>query len=151
MEKFEQYIKENIGKFNEGDLPYGDKELFNRKLYKRNNYFTMFSSVAAILIAGIFIYKMFSPYNNIIDYKQEMLDEASLVMQLAKKTSPFLEEETLLDINSILFEKSSFIEELPDELTIDEKVKILKEYYKAKTEGLKKLKIFLAQETLNNE
>ncbi|MEF9931057.1 MAG: hypothetical protein RSC28_07930 [Bacteroidales bacterium] len=168
MSDLEKYIKENSGLFNSGNLPEGHKERFMAKLKtpKHNNVLTlkystiigMCASVAAILIVT-FVLGDFSKQNekqnisviNANIYEQEMQHEKTDVIKLAKQMDTNVEEQALTMLDNITFEAIPLSEQLPNELSIEQKAKILKEYYKQKTEGIKKIKIFLAQEISNNE
>jgi hypothetical protein len=57
----------------------------------------------------------------------------------------FVEMENTMNI--ILYESIPLSEQLPDELSDEEKMEILREYYKEKSNALKSLRLLYAQET----
>ena len=137
MQNIENFIKNNIDSFNSGELNLGHKERFNKRIIsnKRKIIFGYISSIAAIGLISLIIW---DTYNNSIenkDYKLEMYNEASIIIELAKNTSEFLEKETINNVNDLINDSIPLEAQLPEELSKDEKAKILKEYYNSKTEG----------------
>ena len=126
---------------------------FNNKIRYNNKIrcFNYLISIAAIIILSFIVWDIYGNLNEHNDYKIEMYKEVSAIRELVKNSSPYFEEETLNTINEIANDSIPLEDQLPNELTEKEKSRILKEYYNSKTEGLRKIKIFLAQETITQE
>lgn len=161
MDQLEKYIKENINQFNDGPMPQGHKEMFKRKLKENNSknvhrigfariirYTTI--AVATIIIA--FIVKNISiiektKANDELNYAQIIKEQELEILNLTKDMDPNTFEEMESTMNIITYESIPLSEQLPDEMEDEEKIKILREYYKQKSEALKRLKLLYAEQT----
>ena len=156
MDNLEKYIQDNLEQFNSGELPQGHQERFMAKLgqvqkpgrimpLSRKAIFAAATAAAAIIIA---LFATLQPGNigqsysiGIQEMAQEMYTEESEILQM-------LPEDDLQMINSvksITQEAVPLTDLLPDELSPEKRAEILREYYKAKTAGLKKIKTLYAQ------
>lgn len=162
MENLEKYIQDNLEQFNSGEMPAGHQERFLAKLEAlqsqeqhqepkphrfpiRRTLFTASAAAAAIIIA---LFATLQPGNigqsysiGIQEMAQEMYTEEAEILQM-------LPEDDLQMINSvksITQEAVPLTDLLPDELSPEKRAEILREYYKAKTAGLKKIKTLYAQ------
>lgn len=162
MENLEKYIQDNIEQFNTGEMPAGHQERFIAKLQAlqskeqaqtskphrlpiRRILFTASAAAAAIIIA---LFATLQPGSIEESYSiavqelaQEMYTEEAELLQM-------LPEDDLQMINSvksITQEAIPLTDLLPDELSPEKRAEILREYYKAKTAGLKKIKTLYAQ------
>ncbi|MBQ2913355.1 MAG: hypothetical protein IJE52_06675 [Bacteroidales bacterium] len=162
MENLEKYIQDNLEQFNKGEMPAGHQERFLAKLEAlksqvqhkepkphhlpiRRILFAASAAAAAIIIA---LFAILQPGNigqsysiGIQEMAQEMYTEEAEILQM-------LPEDDLQMINSvksITQEAVPLTDLLPDELSPEKRAEILREYYKAKTAGLKKIKTLYAQ------
>ncbi len=162
MENLEKYIQDNLEQFNTGEMPAGHQERFLAKLEAlqsqeqhqepkphhlpiRRILFAASAAAAAIIIA---LFATLQPGNigqsysiGIQEMAQEMYTEEAEILQM-------LPEDDLQMINSvksITQEAVPLTDLLPDELSPEKRAEILREYYKAKTAGLKKIKTLYAQ------
>ena len=162
MENLEKYIQDNLEQFNTGEMPAGHQERFLAKLEAlqsqeqhqepkphrlpiRRTLFATSATAAAIIIA---LFATLQPGNigqsysiGIQEMAQEMYTEEAEILQM-------LPEDDLQMINSvksITQEAVPLTDLLPDELSPEKRAEILREYYKAKTAGLKKIKTLYAQ------
>ncbi len=161
MDELEKYIKDNIHKFNEGKMPQGHKEEFMNKINELENKkigiigfrrIIWYTSLAVAAIAIAFIIKNISINKSdsaieVINYAQILEQQEKEILSLTKEMDPetFVEMENTMNI--ILYESIPLSEQLPDELSDEEKMEILREYYKEKSNALKSLKLLYAQET----
>ena len=162
MENLEKYIQDNLEQFNKGEMPSGHQKRFLAKLEAlqsreqhqepkphhlpiRRILFAASAAAAAIIIA---LFATLQPGNigqsysiGIQEMAQEMYTEEAEILQM-------LPEDDLQMINSvksITQEAIPLTDLLPDELSPEKRAEILREYYKAKTAGLKKIKTLYAQ------
>lgn len=158
MENLEKYIQDNLEQFNIGEMPTGHQERFTAKLEAlqtqepkphhlpiRRILFAASAAAAAIIIALFTTLQpgsIESSYSiTVQELAQEMYTEEAEILQM-------LPEDDLQMINSvksITQEAIPLTDLLPDELSPEKRAEILREYYKAKTAGLKKIKTLYAQ------
>lgn len=158
MENLEKYIQDNLEQFNKGEMPAGHQERFTAKLEAlqtqepkphhlpiRRILFAASAAAAAIIIALFTALQpgsIESSYSiTVQELAQEMYTEEAEILQM-------LPEDDLQMINSvksITQEAVPLTDLLPDELSPEKRAEILREYYKAKTAGLKKIKTLYAQ------
>ena len=160
MENLEKYIQNNLGQFNTGEMPVGHQERFMEKLktaqgaperkaprlFSRRSLFAAAGAAAAIIIA--FFLTPGSTTSTEEEYSieiqemaQEMyMEEADILKMLGGK-----DQNIINSIKSITEEAIPLSEQLPAELSQEKRAEILREYYKAKTAGLKKIKTLYAQ------
>lgn len=173
MKDLEQYIKENKELFNDGELPMGHHTRFHLKLQeqkptkKQKTVTLTYKTATAIIlsVAALFIItfilgdlskkesaKTISVTIMSPDiYSQKMKHAENEVIELSKQLNERTEEQVLTTLENITFEAIPLAEQLPKELSDTERAKILQDYYKQKTEGIKKIKRFLAQELSNKK
>lgn len=162
MENLEKYIQDNLEQFNTGEMPAGHQERFLAKLEAlqsreqhqepkphrlpiRRILFAASAAAAAIIIALFTALQpgsIESSYSiTVQELAQEMYTEEAEILQM-------LPEDDLQMINSvksITQEAIPLTDLLPDEFSPEKRAEILREYYKAKTAGLKKIKTLYAQ------
>ena len=167
MENLEKYIKENIKEFDCSEMPAGHKERFLEKLSaletnnqsnsrRLSNIVWSISSVAAILIIALFIGRPSSEEFRVLDengteYTTLMTTLENEIIQMSKNCNKKSAKEALKASRSVTFEALPITEQLPDELSDEERAKILRRYYKEKTDGLKRIKTYLAEESTAEE
>lgn len=174
MDNLENIIAHNREKFNEGTLPDGHKDRFLKKMDKikvnkkkinrlRNRIITV--SSAAIIILALSIFIMHN--NNNSNWQIVKIDTSSVetkvpeeiemnllekqIKDIANKMNEADKSITLSNVSSLTFEAIPLSEQLPKELSQEQKALILKKYYKQKVEGLKKIKVFLAEQNIQSE
>lgn len=162
MENLEKYIQDNLEQFNRGEMPQGHQERFlakfgelqaqeekraaarPRRLFTRRSLFTASAAAAAIIIALFVTLQQESEEKYIIgiqELAQEMYMEEAEILQML----PEDEHMMINSVKSITQEAIPLTEQLPDELSPEKRAEILREYYKAKTAGLKRIKTLYAQ------
>ncbi len=148
MDKLQNFININRDILEGENIPFGDEDRFLKK-FQKNSRIKLYSflSIAAsiVLFAGVTTMLMFqSPeyqLKNIL--KQYYKEVAMLTIEIENasssmdKTSSLMIEQT---IDNITFEAIPILSQLPDELNEKEKVKIVKEYYSQRLDGLRRLK-----------
>ena len=162
MENLEKYIQDNLEQFNTGEMPAGHQERFLAKLEAlqsqeqhqkpkphhlqiRRILFAASAAAAAIIIA---LFATLQPGNigqsysiGIQEMAQEMYTEEAEILQMLPKD----DLQMINSVKSITQEAVPLTDLLPDELSPEKRAEILREYYKAKTAGLKKIKTLYAQ------
>lgn len=161
MNDLEKYIKDNIDSFNDSEMPIGHKNRFLKKLEEEKSpvhrIFGIVASIAAAIVLGLFI---FAPKESeTIGIQEDNTDYAELmrileneIISLSEESNPDVAKEAIKASKRVTFEAVPLNEQLPAELTEREKARILREYYKQKSEGLKKIKTYLlAEQTIEEE
>lgn len=180
MNDIEKYIKENIDSFNDSEMPMGHKERFlnklegeqksgarkivqisnNRQSGKRIKFHRLvaaISSMAAVIAISLILLtpkesETIGIQEDNIDYAELMHILESEIISLSEESNPDVAKEAIKASKRVTFEAVPLDEQLPAELSEREKARILKEYYKQKTEGLKKIKTYLlAEQTIEEE
>ena len=72
-------------------------------------------------------------------------------LYLSKSCNKKSAKEALKASRSVTFEAIPITEQLPEELSDEERAKILRRYYKEKTDGLKRIKTYLAEQSTTDE
>ena len=111
----------------------------------RRILFAASAAAAAIIIA---LFATLQPGNigqsysiGIQEMAQEMYTEEAEILQMLPKD----DLQMINSVKSITQEAVPLTDLLPDELSPEKRAEILREYYKAKTAGLKKIKTLYAQ------
>ena len=107
---------------------------------------TLIAIAIAFIIKNISINKSDSAIE-VINYAQILEQQEKEILSLTKEMDPETFAEMENTMNIILYESIPLSEQLPDELSDEEKMKILREYYKEKSNALKSLRLLYAQET----
>ena len=157
MENIEKYIQNNLEQFNTGELPAGHQDRFMAKLaqtqktgkmrpFSRRTIFAATAAAAAVIIGAFIVlgipqYKIEQLNISIQELAQEMyLEETELLMMFQED-----EQYMINNVKSITEEAIPLADQLPDELSPEKRAEILREYYKAKTAGLRQIKTLYAQ------
>ena len=157
MDNIEKYIQNNLEQFNTGELPAGHQDRFMAKLvqsqktgkmrpFSRRTIFAATAAAAAVIIGafialGIPQYKIEQLNISIQELAQEMyLEETELLLMFQED-----EQYMINNVKSITEEAIPLADQLPDELSPEKRAEILREYYKAKTAGLRQIKTLYAQ------
>ncbi|MBE6229381.1 MAG: hypothetical protein E7119_02185 [Bacteroidales bacterium] len=180
MNDIEKYIKENMGSFNDSEMPTGHKERFLKKLEaeqkrdagkivqignsresgkktKFHKLMAAISSMAAVIALCLIL--LTPKESETIHIQEDNTDYAELmhileseIISLSEESNPDVAKEAIKASKRVTFEAVPLDEQLPAELSEREKARILREYYKQKSEGLKKIKTYLlAEQTIDEE
>lgn len=155
MDKLEEITKEFKSEFEEINLPEGDQKRFLSKLYKsRIRTWQMIAMpIAAILllfigITGFVNYS--SPQRQISRvYANYCKEVVSLSNEMLILTSD--QENISATIENITFEAVPFVQQLPEEMSQRDKIKAMKTFYTQKLDGIRRLKTFVAESTIEIE
>lgn len=149
MDRLEQYIKENIDRFDTELPPSGSRERFMTLLEQENSggkvrklpwkWVVLAASAAAVLVAVL----TGLPFSGVDAEIEESIlamsrKEAAAIM-FVEERFPDERESLMNSIRAITVEAIPFTELLPDEMNADERVRVIKEYYGRKTEALDEL------------
>jgi hypothetical protein len=174
MEELEKYIIENRKKFNMGEMPEGHKERFLNKiasaesqevrdiksLHDNKKSHSLFLKIAlpiaAVLVIGasILFFHKSEPSIEVVPQMEiaemrEMEELKQQIDQLSRQNDTITQIQTRNAVNSITFEAIPMNQQLPKVISPAERARILKNYYKQKVEGLKKVKRFLAEQSID--
>ena len=152
MDRLEQYIKDNVGRFDTELPPPGSRERFVASLQqqKKENsarksrklswrMILMASSAAAALVAVVAGLSFHAPDRAIVKSISAMNSQEAQVIALVADVCPEEMDAVMNSIRSITAEAIPLPDLLPDELPVGEKIRIVKEYYGRKTEALQSL------------
>ena len=150
MENLEQYIKDNLEQINNCEMPQGHKQRFMAKLQtpqRRKITFWNRKRILSITTAAAVAAIIISPLARNIIYNwqikkcvQQIRIEESQIMQMLGEDEQYM----VNNLKTITEEAVPLADQLPPELSQKERTKILIQYYKAKTESLKKIKTLYA-------
>ena len=157
MDNLDKYIQNNLEQFNTGELPAGHQERFMAKLaqtqktvrkgpFSRKAIFAATAAAAASIIGafialGIPQYRLEQLNISIQELAQEMYLEETELLQMFQEDEQYM----INNVKSITEEAIPLADQLPDELSPARRAEILREYYKAKTAGLRQIKTLYAQ------
>ena len=154
MDNLDKYIQNNLELFNTGELPAGHQERFMAKLAQTQKtgrirpFFrkAIFAAAAAVILVAFIIqeipqYRLEQLNISIQELAQEMYLEETELLQMFQKDEQYM----INNVKSITEEAIPLADQLPDELSPEKRAEILREYYKAKTDGLRKIKTLYAQ------
>lgn len=161
MENLEKYIKDNLEEFNCGEMPAGCRERFMAKIAaadartaqkKRRSHriFTYSLSAAAVILLVLFVKDFMishttEPNIEVENYAEQMYMQQEEILNLIKDTDPMAVDEAAAIIEIITSESIPLDEQLPQEISQEQRALILKEYYQAKMAALKRVKTLYAQ------
>lgn len=161
MENLEQYIKENREAFDNGVLPEGHRMRFLKRIDKRKGQnvkylYTALAAIAAVLIFAVIVYR---PSSDDMEFSNRAESEYAVlvtslendILDLSKKCDKKVAKEAIKAFKNIIFEAIPLSEQLPEELSDIERARILRKYYKEKTDGLNRIKCYLAEQSIPEE
>lgn len=148
MDRLEQYIKDNRSSFDIELPPSGSRERFMARLEAENKerkvmrflpvWVSAFGSAAAVM--AIVLGLSYTGADRAIERSiSAMNSQEARVVALVEAVCPQDMDMVMNSIRSITSEAIPFTELLPDELSEEERVRIIKEYYGRKTEALQNL------------
>lgn len=149
MDRLEQYIKDNAGRFDTELPPPGSRERFMAALEKDGSAsnvrkFPWGRISAAVSAAAAVAVVVVGLDRSGVDREVERsisdmsIQEAKLI-SLVENVCPHEMEAVLKSIRSITAEAIPLPDQLPEEIPAKERVRIIKEYYGRKTEALQSL------------
>ena len=169
MDKFEEYFKLNREAFDDQEIPDGHSGRFEERLEtlryaqgakvasrkvrskKPLVWLASIASAAAVIAAAIFINKaaIDSPADKAIDWFLGVGDDQALICQTYYSKAAEIYEEALrggIDESTewqmalMLRDDAALIDQLPDEMSNEERAEVLKDYYGAILDGMNKMK-----------
>ena len=144
MDRLRTYIKENRSEFDSVTLPHGSKERFMAKTKKRGQVWFRFTAIsaAAAVIAAVVMTMQTNEHYNVSRMISRMTDCELEIMTMEENIFPDDIETVSNTVRSITFEAIPLSSLLPDELSSQERIDILAEYYGQKIEALERVKSY---------
>lgn len=145
MTELEKYISSNLEAFDSEPVPEGSKARFMDAVgTARRKRRMRVISIAFTCIAAACAAFMFFPIRPDISRELErhhirLAEKESEIMILAEKEYPYEVDVIMSTVRSIKAEAIPLEEQLPDEMSIKEKSRILNEYYDQKIDALEKV------------
>ena len=145
MTELERYILDNREEFDSEPVPESSRERFMASVAaerrKRRVRFTGLAStgIAAALAAILTLTHQPDMETVIEKHHTRLAEKEQDIISLTQESHPYEMEEMINSIRSITFEAIPLEEQLPEELPVKERVRILNEYYNLKYEALESL------------
>lgn len=145
MTELERYISSNAGAFDSEPVPAGSRERFMASVAaerrkRRIWYMAMAINGIAAALAALIRIGYQPDMENILEKHYTRIAETELaIISIAGTDHPDEIEEVMSSIHSITFESIPMEEQLPDEIPLKERIRILNDYYNMKHEALKSL------------
>lgn len=165
MDTLRDIMDENKEQFDVQSLPEGDTERFLAKLDKsgievdipRRHPLRIYRAIAlpaaaaVMLFLGVGIFaKVTSEENQLtriyVEYCHEVASLSTDIQMMTAGDDMKMADRT---VENITFEAIPFAQQLPEELPQREKVRIMKDYYTQKLDGVRRLKTLISEETVN--
>ena len=145
MTELERYISENREEFDSIPVPAGSRERFQasvaaEKRKSRIRLISLVSTGIAAAFAALVAVTYEGNMESVLEqhHKRMTAKELDIITQ-AETNNPYDIDEVLNNIRSITFEAIPLEDQLPDELSVKEKIRILNDYYNQKYEALESL------------
>ena len=145
MTELERYISSNAGAFDMEPVPEGSRERFmacvaseRRKRHIRMVYMT-FAGIAAAFAAMMVLFIDPDISWELERHHNRLADKENEIMVMVERDHPFETEEVRNMIRSITAEAIPLENQLPEELPLKERSRILNDYYKQKYSALESL------------
>lgn len=149
MDRLEQYIKDNAGRFDTELPPPGSRERFLAALEKESSaskvrkfpWGWISAAVSAAAAVAVVVSVLgFSDVDREIERSiSDMSSQEAKLIALVENVCPQEMETVVKSIRSITAEAIPFPDLLPEEIPAKERARIIKEYYSRKTEALQTL------------
>ena len=145
MTELERYILDNREEFDSEPVPESSRERFMASVAaerrKRRVRFTGLAStgIAAALAALLTLTHEPDMETVIEKHHTRLAEKEQDLISLTQENYPYEIEEMINSIRSITFEAIPLEEQLPEELPVKERIRILDEYYGQKYEALESL------------
>ena len=145
MTELERFIIDNREEFDSMPVPENSRERFMasvaaEKRKRRIRFASIASTGIAASFAAVFALSYEPDMADILEKHYTRIAETELdIISLAETNHPYEIDEVMNSIHAITFEAIPLEEQLPDELPVKERIKVLNEYYNQKYEALKSL------------
>lgn len=145
MTELERYIIDNRDEFDSIPVPENSRERFMasvaaEKRKRRVRFASMATTGIAAASAALVVLTHDPDMEKVLEKHYTRLAEKELdIITLAEANNPYEMEEVLNSIHSITFEAIPLEDQLPDELSNRDRVRILNDYYNQKYEALESL------------
>lgn len=145
MTELEKYISSNLEAFDSGPVPEGSKARFMDAVgTERRKSRTRVIVIAFSCIAAACAIFMIMPLGTDISrelqrHHMKLAEIETEIMVLAEKEYPYEAEAIMSTVRSITAEAIPLEEQLPDDMSMKEKSRILNEYYDQKIDALEKV------------
>lgn len=145
MTELERYILDNREEFDSEPVPESSRERFMASVAaerrKRRVRFTGLAStgIAAALAALLTLTHEPDMETVVKNHHTRLAEKEQDLISLTQENYPYEIEEMINSIRSITFEAIPLEEQLPEELPVKERIRILDEYYGQKYEALESL------------
>jgi len=145
MTELERYILDNREEFDSEPVPESSRERFMASVAaerrKRRIRFAGLAStgIAAALAAILSLSHEPDMETVVKNHHTRLAEKEKDIISLTKESHPYEMEEMINSIRSITFEAIPLEEQLPEELPVKERIRILDEYYGQKYEALESL------------
>ena len=144
MSGIEDYIRENIADFDMHDIPAGSKDVFLKKMKDERRHRGLRITVSAIssMAAAAAIVLSIVPQSlasELEKHHRRLAEKESEILILAGKVYPYEAEAILSTVRSITAEAIPLEDQLPDEMSLKDRRRILKDYYNHKINALEEV------------
>lgn len=144
MSGIEDYIRENIADFDMHDIPAGSKDVFLKKMKDERRHRGLRITVSAIssMAAAAAIVLSIVPQSlasELEKHHRRLAEKESEILILAGKVYPYEAEAILSTVRSITAETIPLEDQLPDEMSLKDRRRILKDYYNHKINALEEV------------
>ena len=144
MSGIEDYIRENIADFDMHDIPAGSKDVFLKKMKDERRHRGLRITVSAIssMAAAAAIVLSIVPQSlasELEKHHRRLAEKESEILILAGKVYPYEADAILSTVRSITAETIPLEDQLPDEMSLKDRRRILKEYYNHKINALEEV------------
>ena len=166
MDNLEKFIQDNRARFESGEPLEGHKERFLEMLeietksqivkksggikVRRRLYISL-SSAAAVIIAGVIFFSLRSSDETAVYdtlYAEYMEEVSKYREEIEELSQQIYGERNIYDLTFASVSEDGpvpFLSQLPDELSPNEKARLLKDYYNQRLRGLKQMKLLISQ------
>lgn len=140
MTELERYILDNREEFDSEPVPESSRERFMASVAaERRKRRVRFAGIAAALAALLTLTHEPDMETVVKNHHTRLAEKEQDLISLTQENYPYEIEEMINSIRSITFEAIPLEEQLPEELPVKERIRILDEYYGQKYEALESL------------
>lgn len=149
MDDLKRYILENRAEFDDVPVPVGSRERFLVKAARLKNKRMWIWTGAAAILAAVFAVSGVYRGNDTAGLERMMLEMTRSeieIMALVETNFPQDVESVGNTLRSIMSEAIPLASLLPDEMSDEERINVLKDYYGRKEEALERVKQYYENE-----